>query len=139
MAEKDVYSDAVVEILKDNPNVFSITNRKIVYTLEFKQKVISEAEKGKRSTQIFSEAGLTPELVGRKRIYEALKHIKMQAESEQGLKKPRGKSREDLMKEFAEKDLSKQKTDESIKELQDRIAHLEQVVEFLKKTRIPTD
>lgn len=35
--------------------------------------------------------------------------------------------------QFAAKDLAKQDTDASIKELQDRIVHLEQQITFLKK------
>lgn len=47
-----------------------------------------------------------------------------------------GLSTEQQLAAFEAKDLSTQKTDASIKELQERIVHLEKQVEFLKKFQI---
>ena len=55
------------------------------------------------------------------------------AKSPEGFKDPRGLSNIEKTKQFAQKDLSKQNTDQAVKELQDRIVHLESQLEFLKK------
>ena len=62
-----------------------------------------------------------------------------EAKSPTGFKTPRGLSNADKTVQFAAKDLAKQKTDASIKELQERIVHLEQQIEFLKKTQHTRD
>lgn len=59
-----------------------------------------------------------------------------EADSERGLRPPRGLSTEQQLAAFEAKDLSAQKTDASIKELQERIVYLEKQVEFLKKFQI---
>lgn len=41
------------------------------------------------------------------------------------------------MEAFAKEDFAKKQTKTAIRELQDKIVHLEQQIEFLKKTRFP--
>lgn len=101
---------------------------RLTYSLEFKQKTIAQAERGMKSIKIFNEAGLTDDILGKKRIYSAMKTFKREAKSPEGLRESKGKSKEDL---------SKKQTNAAIKELQDKIVHLEQMVEFLKKTQLP--
>ena len=67
-------------------------------------------------------------LVDKTQQYEAA-----EAASPEGLQPPRGLSQADRIKAYAKKDLSAQRTSTSIKEMQQRIVHLEQQVEFLKK------
>ena len=68
------------------------------------------------------------------------KRILKEADSERGLRPPRGLSTEQRIAAFEAKDLSMQRTDTSIKELQERIVYLEKQVEFLKKiSNIVTD
>ncbi len=62
------------------------------------------------------------------------RRILEEADSERGLRAPRGLSTAEQIAAFESKNLSKQKTEASIKELQERIVHLEKQVEFLKKT-----
>ena len=99
---------------------------RLTYSLEFKQKTIAQAERGMKSIKIFNGAGLTDDILGKKRIYSAMKTFKREAKSPEGLRESKGKSKEDRITAFAKEDLSK-------KELQDKIVHLEQMVEFLKK------
>lgn len=57
-----------IQILKENPNVLSVDEKRIVYTVEFKKHFMQEYLEGKRPTAIFREAGFTTELLGSKRI-----------------------------------------------------------------------
>ena len=106
---------------------------RLTYSLEFKQKTIAQAERGMKSIKIFNGAGLTDDILGKKRIYSAMKTFKREAKSPEELRESKGKSKEDRITAFAKEDLSKKQTNAAIKELQDKIVHLEQMVEFLKK------
>lgn len=59
-----------------------------------------------------------------------MKAFKREANSPYGLREPRGKSKELKISAFAKEDLSKKETKAAIKELQNKMAHLEQMIEF---------
>lgn len=128
-----------IEHLRQNKYVLSVTANRIAYSLEFKQFVIKEAEKGTMSPDIFRKAGFDPEALGKPRMYAAVKAIKKQANSPEGLRPSRGKSRDECIAEFAREDFEKKQTKTAIRELQKRIVHLEQQIEFLKKIQSPDD
>lgn len=132
------FTEDEITILQANPNIVAVTPAKLTYSLEFKQKAVQEAaKKGMTAVKIFTQAGLTPELLGKPRIAAAMKSFKREAASPEGLHEPRGKSKEARMEAFAKENLAKKQTKTAIRELQDKIVHLEQQIEFLKKTRFP--
>ena len=94
---------------------------------------VEQSLKGIKSPEIFRSAGFDPEMLGKPRMYAALKKFKKEAASPEGLREPRGKSREEKLAEFAKSDLSKKQTKTAIRELQEKVIHLEQQIEFLKK------
>ena len=49
------------ELLRNNPNVKSVTINQIYYTEEFKERAIKEYLEGKSANQIFREAGINIE------------------------------------------------------------------------------
>ncbi|NLD20040.1 MAG: hypothetical protein GX663_07325 [Clostridiales bacterium] len=57
-----------VKFLKENPNVVSVDEIRIIYSNEFKVHFMKEYLSGRKPTQIFREAGLGPESIGAKRI-----------------------------------------------------------------------
>lgn len=122
-----------IEIIRQNPYVVSVCSTKITYSLAFKKFAIDQAQKGLHSPQIFLNAGFDPEMLGKPRMCAALKSFKREAASPEGLREPRGKSREERLAAFAKEDLAKKHTKTAIRELQDKIVHLEQQIEFLKK------
>ena len=122
-----------IEQLRQNKYVLSVTENKISYSLEFKQFVLKEAEKGLKSPEIFAKAGFDPEMLGKPRMYAAMKGVKKQAKSPEGLRASSKKSRDERLAEFAQEDYSKKHTKVAIRELQKKIVHLEQQIEFLKK------
>ena len=122
-----------VEIIKQNPYVINACPTKITYSLAFKKFAVEQSLKGIKSPEIFRSAGFDPEMLGKPRMYAALKKFKKEAASPEGLREPRGKSREEKLAEFAKSDLSKKQTKTAIRELQEKVIHLEQQIEFLKK------
>lgn len=131
------FTEEEMILLKQNPNILAVTPTALSYSLAFKQKAIDAVGKGMTSVKFFASEGLGPEILGKTRIYTAMKSFKKEAASPQGLREPYGKSREARMEAFAKEDLSRKQTKTAIRELQDKVVHLEQQIEFLKKTRFP--
>ena len=126
-----------INTLSKNPYVVSVCSTKISYSLAFKKFAVEQSQKGVKSTEIFRSAGFEPEMLGKPRIYAALKSFKKEAASPDGLHEPRGKSKEDRLAKFAKEDFEKKHTKVAIRELQQKIVHLEQEIEFLKKIQSP--
>ena len=124
-------------LFRSNSNILRVTPTSLTYSLAFKQKAIEAASRGITSTKFFASEGLDPAILGTPRIYAAMKSFKKEAATPEGLHEPYGKSREDRMASFAKKDLATKHTKTAIRELQNKVVHLEQQIEFLKKTRFP--
>ena len=122
-----------IEKLRQNKYVLNVTENKISYSLEFKQFVMKETKLGIKSPDIFIKAGFDPEMLGKPRMYAAVKSIRKQAKSPEGLRASSRKSHDERLAEFAQEDYSKKHTKVAIRELQKKIVHLEQQIEFLKK------
>lgn len=131
MSQK-LFTQSEMEILLQNPFTADVCPSCLYYTLDFKKFVLKEAEKGETSVKIFARAGYDPEMLGKPRIYAAMKAFKRESASEQGLHESRH-SREAKLEALAKEDLTKKKTDKAISELQKRVIHLEQEISFLKK------
>ena len=127
------FTQEEMDIIRQNPYVVDVSPTKITYSLAFKKFALAQAELGLKSTQIFPKAGFDPEMLGTPRMIGALKHFKREAASPKGLHEASGKSREERLAEFAKKDLAKKQTQTAIRELQNKVIHLEQQIEFLKK------
>lgn len=134
MAKNTPFTAEQILTLSQNPYTHSVTENRISFTTEFK-KFFAEQVKipGMTTKKIFSAAGYDPEWFS-KGCLDAIRYqILKEANSPEGFKDPRGLSNIEKTKQFAQKDLSKQNTDQAVKELQDRIVHLESQLEFLKK------
>lgn len=123
-----------VTLLMNNPNIVNATSTSLTYSLSFKQKAIDSSHNGMTSTKFFASEGLDPAILGKPRIYAAMKAFKKEAATPEGLREARGKSKEARMEAFAKEDLAKKQTQTAIRELQNKVVHLEQQIEFLKKT-----
>ena len=62
---KKLYSQAEIHVLRNNPNVKSVTEKSITYSSEFKVKVIKQSKQGMKSAHIFELAGLPSHLIGK--------------------------------------------------------------------------
>lgn len=134
MAKTVPFTNEQVHELERNPFTHSVTPDRIVFTLEFKIFFLDQIQNHGLSTKkALMAAGYHPEwftLSGRDALR---KRILDEARSEKGLQPPKGLSTEQKIAAFEAKNLSGQKTDVSIREMQERIVHLEKQVEFLKK------
>lgn len=129
-----VYSEEQIKILEQNPYTHSVTPYTLVLTLEFKQFFMSKVnEPGMTCPKILRAAGYDTTFLKRSYFDSLRKKILTEAASSEGLKPPRGLSQTEKIRAFAKKDLERQKASTSIRELQDRVVHLEQQIEFLKK------
>ena len=123
------YTETEIDELKKNKYVEYVSKDKITFTKEFKILFISEFNKGKGNLQIFSENGLNPLLVGKRRIKVCTRNWKKQVKNDPTFSK---RNYHPIQKETAEE---KKKRLEDIKYLQKRVNQLEMENEFLKKVQ----
>ena len=128
------YTDEQVAILKQNPYTHSATPTRVTFTLEFKEFFVDQVTNhGLTAPKVLKAAGYDVSMFPRSTIDKIRQRILAEAASPEGLKPPRGLSSSEQTKAFAKKNLDAQRTSTSIKEMQQRIVHLEQQIEFLKK------
>ena len=133
MARKPFTEEQLKE-LRMNPYTHSVTPKVIKFTVEFKEFLYNELKKeGMTTRKVFEAAGYNTEWFTKQTLDSVRRTVRKEAESPTGFKPPTGLSSRKKTELFQQKDLSKQKTDQSIKELQERIVNLEQQLEFLKK------
>ncbi len=132
--KKRTYTDEQIRILEQNPYTHNVTPYKVSFTLAFKEFFMSQVDKpGMTTPKILKAAGYDPKMFSRTTIDHIRIKIKAEANSPKGLKAPRGLSQAEKIEAYAKKDLDAQRTSTSVKELQSRVVHLEQQIEFLKK------
>ena len=134
MAKIIPFTEKQIHELETNKYTHSVSENQIVFTLEFKQFFLDQVVKySKTAPTILREAGYDTSIFTRSHIDSIRKRILREANSETGLKPPRGLSAADKIAAFEAKDLAKQRTKVSIRELQEKVVYLEKQVEFLKK------
>lgn len=134
MAKKIPFTDEQIQILSQNPYTHSVTPHKISFTIEFKKFFAEQVTiPGMTTKKILMAAGYNSDWFTKECLGSIRRNIIIEANSPEGFKPPKGLSSTERTAAFGAKDLSKQNTDKSIKELQDRIVHLEYQIEFLKK------
>ena len=132
--QKPSYTNDQVALLNQNPYTHVATPYKVTFTLEFKEFFVDQAKNhGLTTPKILRAAGYDTSMFTRTALDNIRRKILAEASSPEGLKPPRGLSQADRTKAYAQKNLDAQRTSTSIKEMQQRIVHLEQQIEFLKK------
>ena len=119
----------LVEELNKHKCVEHATEWNIIFTEEFKRHAYDEYYKGKSTREIFADAGLDAEKLGRKRLENFRQSVMNCANRETGFADKR-------------KDKSKQATPSTeaqmakrIRDLEHQVTYLEQENDFLKKIR----
>lgn len=123
------FTNEEMAILQANKNVLRCSSKRVQYTEEFKRESLKKHEQGTKPMQIFKEAGLDVELIGRKAPKWCIERWRNQLQTYGYFKDDRGK-REAKPKERALKD-ERART----KYLEARIAYLEKENAFLAKLR----
>ncbi|HIQ98108.1 MAG TPA: hypothetical protein IAB23_00245 [Candidatus Scybalocola faecavium] len=135
MSRTTPFTQEQIKILESNPYTHHVTSNNIVYTVAFKEFFFKQMSiPGMTTRKIMLAAGYDPSFFTRASLDALRKRIRKEASSPKGFSDPRGLSSQERIQQFAEKDLSKQRTDKSIQQMQQRIVHLEYQLEFLKKT-----
>ena len=123
MSMKNFTEDEKKE-LRRNPYIKNVGDRVITYTKEFKELYLKERENGKRTTEIFKNAGFDTKLIGRNRMDNFGKRV---------IKK----GVEDTRKGHSGRPRKYEKVEPTIEEQIELLKHknalLEQENEFLKK------
>ena len=127
---KKIFTQEEMDIIRQNPYVISVSSSRIIYSLAFKKFAVAQAEQGLKSPEIFVKAGFDPEILGTSRMYAAIKKFKKEAASPEGLRETSSKTREQY---------DKKHTKVALRELQKKVVHLEQQLEFLKKIHFPEE
>jgi transposase-like protein len=127
------FTDQQREILLQNTNILKVGDSQVTYSPKFKLKAIKEYNGGKSPIQIFTDAGINIEILGRKipkRCIGSWKKI-VKTHGEAGLLKgQRGKSPKGCRPQIKELTL-----EEKIKILEAKNAYLEAENDFLKKLK----
>lgn len=128
------FTQEQMERLKENVYTYCVTENRITFTVAFKEFFAQQAAiPGMTTKKIMRAAGYDPDFFSRTSLDGIRKRILHEAASPDGFKSPRGLSSAEKTAQFAAKDLSKQRMNTSLKELQERVVHLEYQIEFLKK------
>lgn len=123
------FTEEEIESLRGNPNVQSISISSVKFTPEFKQHFYEQHVSGKPTREIFSNAGLNPDVLGQSRI-DGFRYTLMKSRRE-------GKTKPDEVDENISSDSGKESSPESkIRQLKHELAYVKQEVEFLKKLQM---
>lgn len=126
---KILFSDDQIEKLKDHPCIEKISAKSIVFTLDFRMKVIKAYAAGLSPRQLFLDNGLDPEILGRRRFESCLHRWREQSQKTDGFTDMR------KIKEIGRPRSKPRTPEEENAYLKDRLEYLEQENLFLKKLR----
>lgn len=123
-----LFTDDEVEILKNNKYTYSVTNRSIKFTVEFKQLFYEKLQKKIHPPKIIEELGYDSNILGIKRSYGIALHIKEEY-------RVNGEFHEGRMTSTIEQRLAKNEISPSkaLIQMNTRVNYLEQQIEYLKK------
>jgi len=126
---KKLFTEEQILDLRENPCVERVSSSSVSFTEAFKRKAYGEILSGKPMWQIFNEHGIDTDALGPVRVVKFQQFINKCAQRGDGFKNMRntwhGKKNED-----DEAVLNKR-----VKNLENEVAYLKQVIEFLKKTQ----
>ena len=112
--------------LSSNPYIQKVSTTTITYTKEFRERFEEEYRAGKTPSQILTNMGINPHILGMKRKSSLVQRMKLYELRAEGC--------EDTRKNNSGRPLTKVLTDdEKIKRLEQKIAYLQQENEFIKK------
>ena len=114
-----------IAILGQNPNVLSVTEKRLTLTKEFRMQFWSDYNSGKQPGIIFAEHGFDVKMLGAERIREYSRSIRKEYAG-----RPAGKHR---CIAYREKITKTEDSSDELKQLRNEVNYLRQEVEFLKK------
>ncbi|MDO4188843.1 MAG: hypothetical protein Q4D29_07610 [Lachnospiraceae bacterium] len=129
--ERNKFTPREIQILKNNPYTYRVTEYNIFYTKEFKEEFWRRYQEGESPRMILEALGYDPDILGQARVTGVQINIKKQAEREGGFTEGKSHRRKGYKKELYS--VEEKPNDETIVKMQHEILYLRQEVEFLKK------
>ena len=114
-----------ITLLIENPNIVNATPTSLTYSRSFKQKAMDSFHNGMTSTKFFASEGLDPALLGKTRIYAAMKSFKKEAAKPERLREARGNTNAARMAAFAKYDFAQQQTQAALRDLLSKVVQPE--------------
>ena len=127
---KIIFNEHQRRQIEANPNVVSVSDRSIQYTVAFKVKAVQENIQGKGPSEIFKAAGFDLEIIGLSKVQSAVNRWKKiyQTYGENGfIEERRGKGSTGRPR------VEKLSADKKLEKAEARIKLLEAELELLKK------
>ena len=125
-----IFNEAEIELLRQNSNVRSVTEREVFFTEDFKRLAWEQKQSGKTLPCIFRENGIDPHLLGSKRIENFSRRLRDKARNGADFSDER---KDNHRPSELREPLS---LEEKVRNLQHELAYTRQEVEFLKKIQI---
>lgn len=123
------YTPKQIKQLQANPYTLKVTNKKLYFTIKFKEDFWIRYQAGDAPRKILTDFGYDASLLGQKQIDSLVQRIKKQALSGEGFREGVNRDRR-----LPKKDLLIEETDKSsIEQMQHELLYLRQEVEFIKK------
>lgn len=126
---RNIFTDEQIQILRENPYVYSVSPWQISLTKEFKEIFYEAGNNGKIPRQILEEHGLDPAILGEYRIKNIAYHIRKEYQKygrfQEGHSAQRRTQNKKTTDELSEK--------EQLRTLQTEVEFLREEMDFLKK------
>lgn len=117
--------------LRSNPYTFTVTEKTISFTREFKERMWEGMQKGQSKRALITEMGYDPDVLGSSRIEGIAYHIKEEANSPEGFHE--GKRISKVAARMTEEELASSAPSHTLRRLQAEVSYLRQEIEVLKK------
>jgi hypothetical protein len=126
---RNIFTDKQIEILRENPYVYSVSPYQISLKKEFKEIFFEAGNKGKTPRQILEEYGFDPSILGEYRIKNIAYHIRKEYQKYGRFREGHPAQRRGLNRK-SDAELSEK---EQLKKLQTEVEFLREEMNFLKK------
>lgn len=130
MARKPLTKEQIA-VLCSSPYVQSVTSSRVSFTPEFKKVLYDELIRGKTVRATLKEHGIDPEILGTSRLFGIARHLREEAEREDGFADLRTKNKRKPAKGTKEQTLAAR-----VEQLEHELAYTRQELEFVKKIHL---
>lgn len=127
---RNKFTKREIQLIKNNPYTYKVTESQIFYTKEFKEEFWRRYQAGESPRAIVEALEYDPDMIGQYRINGLQINIQKQAQRPEGFTE--GKSRRKGRKTELY-DVDNHPSEETIVKMQHELLYLRQEVEFLKK------
>lgn len=127
---RNKFTKREIQLIKNNPYTYKVTESQIFYTKEFKEEFWKRYQAGESPRSIVEVLGYDPDIIGQYRINGLQINIQKQAKRPGGFTEGKGRRKGRKIELY---DVETHPSDETIIKMQHELLYLRQEVEFLKK------